>query len=148
MEFTLYNIKNTLVIKYLTNLCNSCIKQSINYSQLQNKINDLKLVNEPDITTEINTEINNTQTDVLSDNTNYLYMKPWIKLNQIHKVIKIKEFVNNFKINNKEKEILKDNLINLLKEKKNKIKLSYDEGKGKIISISSLSFNNGKYIIE
>ena len=143
MEFTFDNIKENLYIKYLNNLCNSCIKQSINYSYLQNIINDLKK-NENIITVFEN----NTETDGMSEKIDYLYTKPWSKLNQIHKIIKIKEFINNLDITDLEKENLKDDLIQIIKEKKKKNKIIYDDIKGKILSISTLTFSNGKYNIE
>ena len=47
-----------------------------------------------------------------------LYKKPWPKLNPVHKILKIKEFVNNLKINSeKERAQLKDELIDLVKLK-------------------------------
>ena len=83
-----------------------------------------------------------------TETIDYLYLKPWSKLTQIHKVIKIKEFVNNLDISNQtEKENFKDKLIDQIKEKKTKNKINYDETKGKILSISNLSFENNKYIL-
>ena len=77
-----------------------------------------------------------------------LYKKPWIKLNPIHKIIKIKEFVNNLKINlEKDRIILCDELIDLVKNKilTKKEKVNYDEVNGKIISLSDLQYKNEKY---
>lgn len=144
MEFTFDNIKENLYIKYLNNLCNSCIKQSINYSYLQTIINELKKNESENIITIFE---NNTETDAMSEKIDYLYTKPWSKLNQIHKIIKIKEFINNLDITDLEKENLKDDLIKIIKEKTKKNKIIYDETKGKILSISTLTFNNGKYNI-
>lgn len=89
-------------------------------------------------------ETNITETETID----YLYLKPWSKLTQIHKIIKIKEFVNNLDINNLlDKDKLKEKLIDQIKEKKIKNKINYDETKGRIISISNLSFENNKYLI-
>lgn len=145
MEFTFDNIKENLYIKYLNNLCNGCIKHSINYSYLQNIINELKKNESENILTNFE---NNSETERMSEKIDYLYTKPWSKLNQIHKIIKIKEFVNNLDINKLEKENLKDDLIKIIKEKNKKNKIIYDEIKGKILSISTLTFNNEKYNIE
>ena len=90
-------------------------------------------------------EINN-HTQFFSDED--LYKKPWIKLNPIHKIIKIKEFVNNLKINlEKDRIILRDELIDLVKNKilTKKEKVNYDEVNGKIISLSNLQYKNEKY---
>ena len=78
----------------------------------------------------------------------YLYLKPWSKLTQIHKVIKIKEFVSGLDISNdNDKETLKDKIMGQIKEKKAKNKINYDDMKGKILSISNLSFDNNEYVL-
>jgi hypothetical protein len=147
MEFHFENIKENLYLKYLNNLKISSNKLSIDTQLLNMKINDLNnaLISEnksPTIISDVNSD-----TDILSENTDYLFLKPWSKLNQIHKVIKIKEFLNNLECQSKEKDSLKEQLIDFVKTKK-KVKFTYDEAKGKIISISALSFANGKYFIE
>ncbi len=145
MECSLETIKDKVKVKYLINLYNDCPKYSVNPVLLQNII---KTLEKETIEENILTVDANTETDVLSENTDYLYMKPWTRLNQIHKIIKIKEFINNLQILNKEKELLKNELIELIKLKSKKNKIIYDEEKGKIISISCLVYNNGKYILE
>ncbi len=77
-----------------------------------------------------------------------LYKKPWPKLNAVHKILKIKEFVNNLKINSEvERAQLRDELIDLVKLKilSKKEKVNYDEVNGKIISLSDLQYKNEKY---
>ena len=78
-----------------------------------------------------------------------LYKKPWNKLNSIHKILKIKEFVNGLNIKStKDKETLKDELVNLIKIKvlTKKETINYDEDNGKINSLMNLQYKNGKYI--
>ena len=94
-------------------------------------------------------------TDTLSPQSqqysdDYLYQKTWIKLTPIHKIIKIKEFVNMLLINDEnEKQLLKDKLVNMIKNKTltKKEAVMYDSVKGKIISIVDLQYKNGKYVI-
>lgn len=77
-----------------------------------------------------------------------LYKKPWQKLNSIHKILKVKEFVNNLKMDSEKDRIkLKDELVCLIKEKilTKKEKVKYDEVNGKIISLPNLQYKNGKY---
>jgi hypothetical protein len=77
-----------------------------------------------------------------------LYKKPWVKLNSIHKILKIKEFINNLKINSeKERNELKEELVTLVKTKilTKKEKVKYDEVNGQIISLTNLQYKNGKY---
>ena len=77
-----------------------------------------------------------------------LYKKPWVKLNSIHKILKIKEFVNSIKIEYEKDRIeLREQLVNLVKNKilTKKEKVKYDEINGKIISLTNLQYKNGKY---
>jgi hypothetical protein len=163
-EYNLETMQVNLNIKYLNNLINGCSKSNINCENIKKKLNKLyneihenqnysiteqkiKIVN--DITEKGITEKGITEKGITETETiEYLYLKIWSKLTQIHKVIKIKEFVNNLDISNQtEKENLKDKLIDQIKKKKGKNKINYDETKGKILSISNLSFENNKYIL-
>jgi len=147
MEFNVENIKKTLHLKYLNNLKINSNKLSIDTKKLNKQIIDLHNILNNETKLSITTNDINSETDILSENTDYLFLKPWNKLNQIHKVIKIKEYLNNLECQPKEKDNLKEQLIDFVKTKK-KVKFTYDESKGKIISISALSFANGKYFIE
>jgi|688.fasta_scaffold613739_1 hypothetical protein len=146
MEYNFEKIKLLLNIKYYKNLINVCNKNNINSSFLENKKNILISQNNND--NVLSCENNITETDIVSENIDYLYTKSWNKLNQIHKVIKIKEFINNLDINEHAKEELRELLIEMLKDKKKKNKINYDEVKCKIINITSLVFVDGKYKIE
>jgi hypothetical protein len=149
MEYNLETIQQNLKIKYLNNLINGCNKSNINSDLIQKMLNDINEQENDNYTvTEKPTYINETETCVVSEKLDYLYLKPWSKLTLIHKIIKIKEFVNNLDISNDiEKEILKNKLIDSIKDKKIKNKVMYDENKGKIITMSLLSNENGKYSI-
>jgi hypothetical protein len=147
MEYNFEKIKLLLNIKYYKNLINTCNKNNINSSFLEIKKNNLLAQNINDNNISCG-EPNITETDIISENIDYLYAKSWNKLNQIHKVIKIKEFINNLEINDNDKEELREQLIEMIKDKKKKNKINYDEVKCKIINISSLVFVDGKYKIE
>jgi 2-polyprenyl-3-methyl-5-hydroxy-6-metoxy-1,4-benzoquinol methylase len=80
----------------------------------------------------------------------YIYKKPWNKLNSIHKIIKVKEFVNNLHSDDIEmKKNLKIKLVNMIKERKitKKTDINYDMVNGNIISIPILQYVNNKYIV-
>tara|TARA_B100000900_G_C20457954_1_gene665953 strand:- start:152 stop:679 length:528 start_codon:yes stop_codon:yes gene_type:complete len=80
----------------------------------------------------------------------YLYKKPWTKLSNIHKIIKIKEFVQKLIINKDEdREKLKESLVNLVNKKvlTKKDMVKYDALNARIIGIPNLKFSNGKYHI-
>jgi hypothetical protein len=143
MEYNLESIQLNLRIKYLNNLINGCSKSDIDTSNIKKLLQSLS--NQELESYSVTEKLN--ETEKISE-TQHLYLKAWTKLTLIHKIIKIKEFVNNLDINdNSQKEELKDKLIDLIKNKTTKKKINYDETKGKIISIPQLSFENGKYLI-
>jgi hypothetical protein len=146
MENNLESIQLNLKIKYLNNLVNGCSKINLNSDNIKKIIAELT---DQELDSFTATEkVYETERIIESEKIDYLYLKPWVKLTLIHKIIKIKEFVNSLDLSS-ENEIdeLKDKLIELIKNKTIKTKVNYDQTKGKIISISHLSFENGKYII-
>ena len=95
---------------------------------------------EPDTNTETETKYSD----------EYIYRKPWNKLNTIHKIIKIKEFVSTLSIDDIElKKNLKENLVDMIKTKKltKKNDINYDAVNGIIISSPILQYKDNKYII-
>ena len=143
-----------LNIKYLNNLINGCYKINMNCENIKMKLdklnNDMIDIENYSITEQKNKLVTEmagksvTETETIE----YLYLKPWSILTQIHKVIKIKEFVSGLDISNdNDKETLKDKIIGQIKEKKAKNKINYDDMKGKILSISNLSFDNNEYVL-
>lgn len=151
IPFNIQNIQNLLEINYLTNLIKSCEKNGLNKKYiLEEKL--LKLSQNSEIKNTIPSNISNTDSPTTSTQytDDYLYLKPWVKLNTIHKIIKIKEYINMLLINDEnEKNELKEKLINMIKTKiiTKKDSILYDSTKGKIISIPNLQFINGKYVI-
>ena len=133
MEYNFEKIKLLLNVKYYKNLINTCNKSNINSSFLESKKNSL--LNDEQTYNVSSGELSITETELVSENIDYLYTKSWNKLNQIHKVIKIKEFINSLEINEHDKEALKEQLIEMSKDKKKKNKINYDEVKCKIINV-------------
>ena len=151
IPFNIQNIQNLLEINYLSNLIKSCEKNGLNKKYiLEEKL--LKLSQNSEIKNTIPSNISNTESPTTSTQytDDYLYLKPWVKLNTIHKIIKIKEYINMLLINDEnEKNELKEKLINMIKTKiiTKKDSILYYSTKGKIISIPNLQFINGKYVI-
>jgi hypothetical protein len=139
-------IINKLELKYFNNLNTSIIKNNLQIPWLTDHLNKLNgIVNSDTETQLIKKNDNIIIPKIIEEN---LYNKSWSKLNAIHKIIKIKEFVNNIKIDNeKEKEKLKEELVDLVKTKvlTKKDKIIYDEDNGKIISIKNLQYKDGLY---
>ena len=143
-------LKNNLNLNYYKNLKKNCKNFDINENFLTDIIDNLE-------NTLSKNESSIEESEIKSDNNNnviysedYVYKKPWTKLNAVHKIIKIKEFVSKLLIEDKNDKI---ELINKLKYLvKNKIitkkdKVNYDKLKGRIISIPDLIYKNKKYYI-
>ena len=95
-------------------------------------------------------EIDTNTESELKYSDEYVYRKPWNKLNSVHKIIKIKEFINNLQSDDIDmKNKLKITLIDMIKDKKliKKNDINYDSTTGNITSIPILQYNNYKYII-
>jgi hypothetical protein len=97
-------------------------------------------------------------TEYVKDMDVLMFSNPWEKLKDIHKTIKIKEFVDNleYSINdkkkiNKNKKFLKKELVDGLHQKKftkKKNSINYDTESMQITEISCISYNKKKKIYE
>lgn len=135
--------------KYVSFLNTVYIQNLITYGE-KNNINTDHLTNNLELSVS-ESEKSEVSEKNLEFSEEYLYKKTWTKLSKIHKIIKIKEFINNLNIekenikNNLEKELTKLVKNNIL-TKKNMV--NYDQNNSKIISIPNLSYKSGKYIIQ
>lgn len=150
------SIKSNLYLLYINNLIKTCEKNNINKDILMKELEKADSSNkEQIILNKEKSKSSNSLTNTDSPTTtkfsdDYLYQKPWNKLTAIHKIIKVKEYVNQLLIENeKDKQTIKESLIDLVKNKTltKKDSVIYDSNKFKIISIPILKFENGKYII-
>lgn len=83
-----------------------------------------------------------TESEILQKDISYLFKKPWTKLSNIHKIVKIKEYIRGLNYSSSVKSKIEKNLMKLLKSKKlNKEDFIYDEDMGRIISIHNLKNN-------
>ena len=96
------NIKNNTSNKDIINLVNKYI------SELNSNISS--------ITTSI-VEKNSEIDSKLSETEEGYFYKPWNKMSTVHKIIKIKQFVNDMNIENNQKSKLITYLKNALKKK-------------------------------
>jgi hypothetical protein len=115
-------------------------------------IPDYKIIKDDDITEQQTVTEGMTETDTTHTYTeDFVYKKPWNKMNIIHKKIKLDEYVNSLDIDDLEmKKHLKSQFATMLKNKKltKKNEVEYDSINGKIISISSLKYKNNNYNID
>lgn len=132
-----------LEIKYYSSLNTTLIKNNNEIEWVTTHINKLNKIESDN---EVINKIDNVNLE--NQNDENLYKKSWSKLNPIHKIIKLKEFVNNlnFDIENNREE-LKELLSNLVKTKilTKKDKIDYDELNGKVLSIKNLQYKDNKY---
>lgn len=83
-----------------------------------------------------------TESEILQKDISYLFKKPWTKLSNIHKIVKIKEYIRGLNYSSSVKSKIEKNLMKLLKSKKlKKEDFIYDEDMGRIISIHNLKNN-------
>lgn len=146
------SLENKFNIKYYNNIISYCQKLDKNYLPFQKILEKLNIsdntLTETDTNKIVNEPINNNEIKYSDD---YLYKKPWAKLTNIHKVIKIKEFISKLLINDeKDKDELKQKLIDMVKNKQLSKKeiVNYDSINGRIIAIMILEYKNGKYLIK
>jgi hypothetical protein len=143
MDITIMNRK--LEVKYYKSLMSTLKKINEDYSWVEKHIHYLENTSSSNETEQVETEVK--EKEVVQDNDHY--KKPWTKLNVVHKILKMKEFINNLKeINTTDKEMLKEQLCQLIKDKvlSKKEKVNYDMVNGKIISLLDLQYKDNKYI--
>ena len=102
-----------------------------------------------DNTNDVDTPVENTETEIKYSDE-YVYKKPWNKLNSVHKIIKIKEFIDNLNTNDIDmKKKLKAQLVTIIKNKElnKKTDVNYDMRNGNIIAIPIIQYKDSKYII-
>ena len=133
-------LKEKMTNLYYSNLEAQAKKNKIN-------INIPYIITNTVITETENINLSETETNYSED---FVYKKPWNKLNSVHKKIKMTEFVNNLTIDDLEmKKHLKKQLVQMITEKKltKKNDVEYDHTNGRIISIPSLQYKNNNYNI-
>ena len=143
-------IKDNMINIYYKNLEIQAKKNKIDinlpkYVEVLSSKEEFKKDIEPLTPTE-----NGTETETLYSE-DFVYKKPWNKLNIIHKSLKIQEFVNHLTIDDPEmKKHLKNQLVLMIKNKKltKKSDVEYDYVNGKVISIPSLQYKNNNYNID
>jgi hypothetical protein len=127
------NLTQTMINLYHSNLSSHAKKNNIDI--ILPKI-EYENIFTPTITEEPSSETN------IDD---FVYKKPWNRLHVIHKIIKIKEFINQLDINDNElKKHLKTQFTTMVKNKKltKKTDVDYDSINGKILAIHSLQYKN------
>ena len=138
------SIKNDMLNLYYKNIDTQAKKNKINVNLPKIAEEPVNIADLVDNTTEI------TETEQHSITDDFVYKKPWNKLNSVHKSIKIKEFINAMSIDDIEmKKHLRNQLIDMIKKKKltKKNDVEYDQVNGRILSIPALQYKNNNYNI-
>lgn len=145
MDLTFY--QNSMDKIYFTNIKNNTSNQDIiklvnkSISNLEQKIST--------ITDSLKEKKNSEIDSKLSETEEAYFYKPWNKMSTVHKIIKIKQFVNNMDLANNQKSKLITYLKNALKKKKitKNHQVIYNISQAKIVSIPKLELNNDKFSI-
>ena len=103
------NNYNTSLLNYLQNLENR--------QDYYDLIEYLKINMSTTIKQQIVIDVSSLTDTIESSDLSIYYKKTWTKLNNIHKILKLKEFVNNSILNNSKKNELIILLIDLVKNK-------------------------------
>lgn len=142
------NIIEKFEVKYYDNLIDYCKLNNLNYKSIQQKRDNFNINYESE--TSAKSSEKDTTVEV-NYNEDYLYKKEWNKLQTVHKIVKLKEFISKLLINNNDdKEKLTSEIVKLVHDKTltKKDKVKYDSNLGRVIAISILTHKNGKYIIK
>jgi hypothetical protein len=134
-------LKISLNNTYYENLIEYCEKNGIDCDNYKTElVENKKIISSNKIESE-------KEEDMYNDD--YLYRKPWNRLTEIHKIIKIREFVEKLNCSDENINNLKKILEKMVYEKKltKKNTVVYDSKEGHIISIPILTYKNGEYVI-
>mgnify|MGYP006138871799 CR=1 FL=1 len=145
MDLTFY--QNTMNKIYFTNIKNNTSNKEI-ISKVNCSISNITL-NILNVTDSIDEKKMSEIDDKLSETDEGYFYKPWNKMSAVHKIIKIKQFVNNMNIENNQKSKLITYLKTALKKKiisKND-QVIYNISKAKIVSIPKLELKNNSFSI-
>lgn len=134
-------LKISLNNTYYENLIEYCEKNGIDCDSYKTELVENKKI--------ISTNIVESEKEEDMYNDDYLYRKPWNRLTEIHKIIKIREFVGKLNCSDENINNLKKILEKMVYEKKltKKNTVVYDSKEGHIISIPILTYKNGEYVI-
>lgn len=134
-------LKISLNNTYYENLIEYCEKNGIDCDNYKTELVENKKI--------ISTNIVESEKEEDMYNDDYLYRKPWNRLTEIHKIIKIREFVEKLNCSDENISNLKKILEKMVYEKKltKKNTVVYDSKEGHIISIPILTYKNGEYVI-
>ena len=136
-------VKHNMQCMYYKNLETYANKHKIEIN-LPKNMESINISNPESETSPV--ELTETENKAYSDySDDYIYRKPWNKLNVIHKIIKMKEFVNNLTIDDLEmKKHLKNQLVLMIKNKQltKKNDVEYDHVNGRIVSIPHLKYKD------
>lgn len=131
---------NNMLKDYYSSLLFQVEKQKMNtfFEPLKDKIKQYTVEEVVDYNTVSETQYSE----------DYHYLKPWNKLNIIHKKLKLKEFINKLDTDTINKKELIQKVSVLLKNKilTKKNDVNYDSENGTIISISILKHKKNKYL--
>lgn len=143
-------IKNKLKIKKFSNeLKNISDDHPIRAQHIQTILDELETFDDEAVDTENKMEIKHVYDEI----TKLMFQKPWNKLPEIHKILKVKEFVNqliqlNDKKSQKKKKKLLEKLVNGIRKREltKKNTVEYDSKNACIIKINKLEYNEEKKV--
>jgi hypothetical protein len=145
-DIKIENTKRKIKIKHLQELVKKLNSDGSTY-HLNNLLKIVKSLKEKNDINHVEPiiEKKSTKTHLFNTMDQYMFNKPWNRLPEVHKLIKIKEYINKSLIiyDNEKKDELKHIMFDYVKTKKltKKGSVNYDHVNGRILSIPNLKYN-------
>lgn len=143
---SLETIKKNIENEYHTNVVEYSEKSGVNCDKIKEQ---LKKTSEWLQKKKIDTMLSESETEsgTVED---FYYKKPWNKLQEVHKIIKMREFIDMLMCSKEDAYKIKKRLEKMIKDKRltKKGTVLYDEKNGKVVSIPILKHVNGVYKIK
>lgn len=135
------NIRNDLLCKRYTNEIEYLETNQDNNNDNITRIKILKDL----LSSQTKNNKKSTLDELREDLNKTIYNKPWHRLNNFAKLVKIKEYITEFNIDNTLKEKIIKDFENLVESNKLKTKyVDYDQTLEKIILIKKFAINDNK----
>ena len=147
-DYKIDSIKK-LELKYLNEIRKKLENNDSDY-QLDKIKNYMELLKKPKVEETPKTNEQSKSDNAFSNIDQYMFKRPWNRLPEVHKLIKMKEYVTKSLIiqdTNKRDKLISD-LFKAIKTKKltRKGSVNYDPVKGRITSIPNLKYDNNDQI--
>lgn len=130
------NIINEINNRIIKNFINESNYKKSELENYKTDINKFIMSITENQTEKLKTE---SESEIMKQDLSKYFKKPWDKLNNVHKIVKIKEFIESLNFSKSNRVKIERELIKKLDSKKiNKNDIIYDEELGRISTINNI----------